>query len=233
MEIFAGTAELTKAVVRRGLVAARPIEIREGLDFLDPQLNKELMGRAAAGLLGWTHLAPDCKSWSLAARGWGTRRKECPVNDRAGLLPFAEGGRDGLALTPSELDGNAQIAATLELCLVQHAAGRFWSLEQPREAWFLVRQTRWGRRLIECPGVLETPVDQCAYGLRHPTSGLPVRKPTILVSNSSCLAAVERACACRTLHGRYENTTMGAGYPAALAEAIAEAILQALRCAPS
>jgi hypothetical protein len=206
-----------------------PVEKRRGLDFLSSEVQEPILAAARAGQIPFAHLSPDCRSWSLASRGYGTRRKRTRRNDAAGKAGFPEGGRDGLPLKESEEDGNRQIEASVRLIKALMDGRAAFSFEQPKEAWEIMKQTRLVADLIRSSGLFEVYLDQCCYGLRNPTTQQPVLKPTVLVTNAEPFRKLERRCECQEPHGAYPSAVMGAAYPWPLAEAMAAQIEETLR----
>ena len=122
----------------------------------------------------------------------------------------------------------------MQLCQIQHAAGRFFYHEHPRKA------TSWQvasvRDVSILPGVVQVPFEQCSLGLIA-YDGTPIEKQTTIMTNSTVLADRLRLCkcTCTTPHFRIGGNIPGtsvsvaaaaAVYPPPMRRLLAEAVLE-------
>lgn len=132
-------------------------------------------------------LSPPCTMYSALMRMWNDHRME-PMT---------------LAVRRAESD------VLLEFAMIcakgQLFAGRRFYFEHPQTA------TSWTRaavvHVLSLPGVFSVDFHQCAFGLKSPL-GMPIRKATRLLTNSSGIRArfEGKLCTCTVPHRRVEGS---------------------------
>ena len=169
IEIFAGTARLTRAHVERGCDMFAPIEIELGCDALGPELDHLI----CQGHVRWIWLSPPCCSFS-------------PLRnlDRSGPLR-PRGHPEGDENRPEVSVGNQLWRRSVFLAHLITKRGGFFGLEHPASsrAWALDET----QLLLAREDVHLVTVNWCAYS-DHERVGLPTKKPTRLCFNLPWLA---------------------------------------------
>ena len=239
-EIFAGSCNLTKAVVKKcqswpatgGEQAAvlPPIEIDKnrlsstpwkGLHTWDVRSpSQRRLAWAYLTLLQprWVHLAPPCTFWSPLARRCNRRTEAENEHRRVEALAF--------------------LVFSLQVCNFQRQRQRFFSLEQPPHcvSWHLdIVQQFTERELAAGSNVLG--FDSCAWGHEDPGSGKPFLKRQRFLSNAPVIG-LSRRCTCnprahQIVEGRVESgsrrgvrrSIVSGEYPVKFCEALAEATI--------
>lgn len=205
IEIFAGTARLTRAFVDAGFQMHDPVEIELGRDVFDPWLDWLL----AVGLVAWAWFAPPCGSFSPLRNldiGGPLRPKGCPEGDES---------------NPQVLRGNQLWRRALELidsCILH---GIPFTLEHPlgSKAWLLDETQPFFSRGGARPHV----VHWCAY--KDDRVGPPNKKPTRLLSTFPWLPSVVRQCPGCLVHGpplRGTRAKLAGAYPLGFCGALAK-----------
>ena len=240
LEIFAGSCNLTKAVVKKcqswpatgGEQAAvlPPIEIDKnrlastpwkGLHTWDIQSpSQRRLAWAYLALLQprWVHLAPPCTFWSPLARRCNRRTEADNERRRVQALVF--------------------LVFSLQVCNLQRQRHRFWSLEHPPHcvSWNLdIVKDFTERELATGGNALE--FDSCAWGHADPGNGKPFLKRQRFFSNAQ-LIGLGRRCICPPRAHQYVEGTVECGsrkgvrrsivageYPVQFCEALADSII--------
>ena len=124
-ECFAGCGALSAALARKGCWVEPALEacphkrtyIRSS-DLGWADVRNRLKAEIRSGFLRYAHFGLPCKGWASANRlNGGTRRKHCP-----------DGGPD---LLPREATANFQGTCVVELCVLLHRHGGFFTIENP------------------------------------------------------------------------------------------------------
>ena len=183
LEVFAGSARLTRACRKLGINMLDPVDILWGADAFDSwidDMNLRIM-------IGWLWVAPPCGSFSALRnldRGGPLRPKGCPEGDER---------------NPEILRGNALWRRGLALCWLAWKRGIPFFLEHPKgsKAW-LWRGTQ---QLTQAAGVFVVEVHWCQY-CDHERVGPPNRKPTRIVGSGTWVKSIARCCHGGHVHGR-------------------------------
>ena len=184
VEIFAGEAGLTQAIIARGIKTLPPIEILanefvvEEVDILDPKVFQHLCKLIRAGCIFFIHFGTPCSSFSQARKDDGGPP---PLRDRHNLWGRPKLSRQDQARV--EL-GNQFMELTVELLVLCCQFGVHWSLENPASSFL------WDmppvRALAARAGVGRFILDMCRFQSKH-------KKPTALLSDCD-LSALALAC---------------------------------------
>lgn len=196
IEIFAGTARLTRAFLDAGFEMFDPIEISMGRDAFEPWLEWLL----ASGRVAWVWLSPPCGTFSPLRNldhGGPLRPKGCPEGDPN---------------NPEVAKGNALWFRALQLAWIAYKHGVPFCLEHPlgSKAWLLDETQPW----FSLDGLFSHVVHWCAYD--DDRTGLPTKKPTRLLSSFGWLSSVVRRCPGCQAHGpplRGERARLAGAYP--------------------
>ena len=197
-EIFAGSCNLTKAVVKecqnrsatgdQQAAVLPPVEIDEkklsstrwkGLhtwDVLLPSQRRLVWAYLALLQPRWVHLGPPCTFWSPLARRCNLRSEADNEQLRLKALAF--------------------LVFPLQVCNFQRQRQRCWSLEQPPHcvSWNLdIVKEFTDRELASGNAALK--FDSCAWGHKDPGNGKPFLKRQCFVSNAQ-LIRLHRRCSC-------------------------------------
>ena len=206
-EVFAGQAATSEELRRMGC---------EVLTFGLPEWNFYLHEhrRAFFDLLYTVKpkeilLAPPCSPWSQIQR----------TNQRTPQQIYH--------LNLKRSQDEVLLTFTRQVLEAQEAGGRFAHIENPQQS------AAWNQPSFQdMPGGKST-IHQCAYGLRHPVNGLPMKKPTTFHSNKpSFLFMLRDKCTCDKPHAVLQGYAAGFGpvtryaenYPKGLAVRLAEAM---------
>ena len=120
VEVYAGTAGLSRAMAAEGFVVGPPIEVKDGWDMVQPELLQLLLRLTLAGRISVLWLGPPCTTCSLA-RHPRLRSSEQPW---------------GFDLTcPEVIDGNLHMYRSLALFLTQSLGGGVALVETPWGAY--------------------------------------------------------------------------------------------------
>ena len=197
-EIFAGSCNLTKAVVKecsnrsatgdQQAAVLPPVEIDQnklsstpwkGLYTWDVLLSSQRrLVWAYLALLQpiWVHLGPPCTFWSPLARRCNSRLGA--VNEQLRLKALAF------------------LVFSLQVCNFQRQHQRYWSLEQPPHcvSWNLDIVKEFTEREL-ATGNAALKFDSCAWGHKDPGNGKPFLKRQCFWSNAQ-LIGLHRRCSC-------------------------------------
>ena len=174
VEIFAGEAGLTQAIIARGIKTLPPIEILgndfvvEEVDILDPKVFQHLRKLIRAGCIFFIHFGTPCSSFSQARKDDGGPP---PLRDRHNLW-----GRPKLSQQDQakvEI-GNQFMDLTTELLVLCCQFGVHWSLENPASSFLWAMPPV--RALAARAGVNRFILDMCRFQSKH-------KKPTALLSD--------------------------------------------------
>ena len=165
VEVFAGEAGLTQAIIARGIKTLPPIEILannfvvEEVDILDPKVFQHLCKLIQAGCIFFIHFGTPCSSFSQARKDDGGPP---PLRDRQNLW-----GRPALSQQDQakvEL-GNQFMDLTAKLLVLCCQFGVHWSLENPATSYL------WDmppvRSLAARDGVGRFNLDMCRFQSKH------------------------------------------------------------------
>ena len=202
LEIFSGTANLTRAVSHASLRVLPDVEKAKGqqFDLINPRTQNFLLSLVKTGVLWCVHLGTPCTVWSRArhnVRHFGKAR-------------YKEAVGVALALFSARM---------IRACLRHHV---FVSLENPQTS----RLWQFGpiRDLFKIRGMSFLTLHMCAFNQ-------PYKKPTSILTNMSWLCALQRRCSGGHVHQQLRgsesvvidgkrhtrNRTTGAGaYPESL-----------------
>lgn len=197
-EIFAGSCNLTKAVVKecqnrsatgdQQAAVLPPVEIDhnklsstpwKGLhtwDVLLPSQRRLVWAYLALLQPSWVHLGPPCTFWSPLARRQNLR---------------SEADNEHLRLKALAL-----LVFSLQVCNFQRQHQRYWSLEQPPHCvgWNLDIVKEFTEREL-ATGNAALKFDSCAWGHKDPGNGKPFLKRQCFASNAQ-LIRLHRRCSC-------------------------------------
>lgn len=182
LEVFAGSARLTRAFRAAGIPMFDPIDILWGADAFDEWIDEYLV----KGKIGWLWLAPPCSSFS-------------PLRnlDKGGPLR-PKGNAEGDERNPHVKLGNRLWRRAIQLAWAAYRLGIPFFIEHPQgsKAW----KMKITQRLISASGVHSWMADWCAY--EDPErDGPPNRKPTRVVGSGVWLDRVFRRCPGGHEHG--------------------------------
>ena len=210
LEVFAGSARLTRMFRAAGIAMFNPVDILWGVDAFEPWID-ELID---SGKIGFLWLAPPCGSFS-ALRNL----------DRGG--PLRPRGRpEGDPNNPEVQLGNALWLRALALAWLAWKRGIPFFIEHPRgsKAWLLVETMK----LREAPGVFTVEAHWCQYE-DEDRVGLPNRKPTRILGTGSWIKPVVKTCRGEHAHGRPlrgSRAKLAGAYPWGFCRALASSYLQ-------
>lgn len=195
---------------RKGLRVGKSYDIGNGWNFLDPQHRKMCRDEIEKQKPQTLVISPPCGPFSQLQRlckdKGDTQEKQRKLTEARVLLGFA-----------------------MELCRLQHQAGRIFIFEHPlgADSWKEedVEQVR------QLSGVKSVHVDQCMYGLCDPLNKRRYKKATRLLTNSQHGDMLMRRCDGNHDHqviegqvkvgGRWINRSrMAQVYPRKMVEAI-------------
>ena len=206
-EIFAGTARVTSAHVRRGFEMRPPIDILYGGDAFDEIIDQALMN----GELFWIWLAPPCKSFS-------------PLRnlDHGGPLR-PKGLPEGRVSNHEVRHGNRLWRRALHLVELALKAGTYVFLEHPwhSSAW----RMRDSEVIVKHESLKSYRLEWCAFSDMSRV-GLPNQKPTRVVTNAPWFKDVPRLCPKNHAHGpplRGERARLAGAYPLEFCDVLADA----------
>ena len=210
MEVFS-TPHITATAQKMSLAADYAFDIKVGCDLRTKKARDEvieLVNKTKPELLV---VCPPCKMYSILQRlrKYKGEAYENALNEAREFLAFA-----------------------MELCTLQHTAGRKFVFEHPwfAESWF----EECVRSVAEKAGVSCVRLDQCMFNLRDVHSGLRYRKPTgIMMNCEEIRQRVEKRCngnhehepvfgSVKTKFGWKRRSEMAQRYPKQLVHAILE-----------
>ena len=158
IEIFAGSARITSACAEVGLTTGPPIDIKNGYDLLTKQGQDDTWGVIRAGSPTVVFMAPVCTSWSTLSN---TLSEEERTRRRSESYPI------------------------VEFCAVvasyQRQLHRYFIIENPETSQ--IWNTEPMSDIANMKGVHRSTVHTCAYGLKDPVSGMPMKKPMSFLHN--------------------------------------------------
>ena len=197
LELYAGSAGMSKAMLAAGFSVGPPIELQEGWNLADESLFRLVLQMCAAGRVGLVWVGPPCTTYSLA-RHPRLRSSEQPW----GIDP----------LDPETAAGNLHLHQGLAVFAVQMIVGNEALVATPWGAYS--RKLPWWR-LLSSLGY-ELRLDQCRYGTVF-------EKATALLCTSKNFAPLGRRCRCQHAHTRLQGAlaAQAAAYPQALCEDVA------------
>ena len=194
-EAFAGCCRLSASVLDENIPVARPLEAfpshdnsRKGVKYIsandldDPAVRQQLHDEIACGMYFWMHFGIPCTGWaSLNMVNGGSRSKANP---------------EGNGILEREVKANRQAIYVAELCLALHAAGCFFSIENPvpSHLWICGAFEKLMCSLDQNLYIVN--FDQCAFKLQLPGC-LPhecCKKATRVWTNMKELCRLEARC---------------------------------------
>ena len=124
LEVFAGKAVLTMAMVAMSVPCAKPWDVVYGEQFDVLKHGEVLIDAVKAGRVAHMHFGTPCQSMTWA-RNPQLRSEEWPL------------GKQGLSNKQSLLvrRGSALVAFTVKLCLLLWSVGATFSVENPELSW--------------------------------------------------------------------------------------------------
>ena len=189
VELYSGSAKLSKTMVDQGFQVGPPIEFKEGWDLSSLDLFEFLVSLCKAGRIALLWAGPPRTTFSLARRP--------PL--RSSTEPWGFN-----ILDHQTLIGNFHLHLCLCLFVIQAMQGGEAFVETPWGAYS--RKLPWWVLLASL--FCEIRLDQCRFGT-------PFLKPTGLLCTSRQYAALGRRCMCKGRHQRLEGamSTKAAAYP--------------------
>ena len=207
LEVFAGSARLTRAFMAAGLQMFDTVDILWGADAFEGWIDEYLV----KGKIGWLWLAPPCSSFS-------------PLRnlDKGGPLR-PKGKAEGDERNPHVKLGNKLWRRAIQLAWAAYRLGIPFFIEHPQgsKAW----KMKITQRLISASGVHSWMADWCAYDDPE-REGPPNRKPTRVVGSGLWLGKVFRKCPGGHVHGaplRGSRAKAAGAYPWGFCEEAAAA----------
>ena len=207
LEIFAGSARLTRCHLAAGVPMLDPIDILYGCDAMDKRID-ELIRQ---GRVGWIWLAPPCSSFS-PLRNLDVGGPLRPSNNPEGNLEIPE-----VAL------GNKLWNRAIVLACLAMKAGVPFTIEHPKgsRAWLL----RGSQKLLSSRMTSLVVAHWCMYCDKD-REGAPNKKPTRLLTSMPWLPNIARICDGSHVHGaplRGKRAKAASAYPWEFCELLAEA----------
>ena len=212
LEVFAGSARLTRMFRAAGIAMLDPVDILWGVDAFETWIDELIVIDSCK--IGFLWLAPPCGSFS-ALRNL----------DRGG--PLRPRGRpEGDPNNPEVELGNALWSRALSLAWLAWKRGIPFFIEHPRnsKAWLLVDTIK----LREAPGVFMVEAHWCQYEDRDRV-GLPNRKPTRILGTGTWIKPVVKTCHGEHQHGkplRGSRAKLAGACPWGFCRALATSYLQ-------
>ncbi len=197
LEVFAGSARLTRSVIAAGLSMWDPIDVLYNGDAFDSNIDSRLLQH----LISWLWLAPPCGTFS-ALRNL----------DRGGPLR-PKGNPRGNEDVEEVRRGNQLWLRALELAWLAWKLGIPFFLEHPRgsKAWLW----RESQELMNAAGVFVVEAHWCEYDDSERQGGLN-KKPTRIVGTGPWLLPIIRKCSGLHQHGkplRGSRAKLAGAYP--------------------
>ena len=191
VEIYAGCANLTAAVVALGLVAGPAVDLHKPhglrLDCLLESSQALLQAVLAEARPRWVHVGPPCTFWTPMSRwtGHGTQERWSAKREAA----------------------RRHWSFALHLLSLQESRGDNGSLEQPpRCASWKLRMTQDFQQAYPAWTFCKFP--SCAYGMKNPGTGEPWEKMQGCLCNVS-LDLMQLRCVCTVPHGHVHGNVKG------------------------
>ena len=205
LELFAGTARLSRAVGRfLDVIADDPLTMN-GTDFTVPSAVETLKERCRRlveeGASLYFHVAPPCSTFSRA-RDRSTRTRLRSSSAPQGLDPEE----------PRTREGNVIARATADIVVyLVNRLGAKGSWEQPCGSYMLP--------FLDAEGALDA-VDRRAVTLHQCRFGAPYRKPTTFwLFGGLRLPSLDKRCTTDDSCGRLAHVTLGFGHASTQAAA--------------
>ena len=172
LEVFTWSCMISMLAASRGWQFLEPITIEAGWDLRKPEVQEMAMAYIRREEPDLVVLAWPCGPWSPLQ---GLNQKT-PTQRKA--------------LKAKRLESKKLLAFVRRVALYQRNSGRAVLGENPHgsRAWLQpeIQEAFMGLPVAVC--------DQCQYGLRHPTNGMPLRKRTRLVGQEKVLARMHKCC---------------------------------------
>ena len=185
LEIFSGTASLTKAMRACGVPTLPPIdvticsEVPTPFDVVDEARWSFVMELICAGAVRFVHCGTPCNTFSAARKADGGPP---PLRSAAQPLGLSSLSAENAALV---FLGNLFVARSVEACLAVFTRGGDFSIENPLKS--LLWQVPAIRSLLRRARAWLVELDQCMFGA-------PSMKPTTLLVSHACLLALTVRC---------------------------------------
>ena len=210
LEVCSGTAKLTWTAAAAGCDVMDPVDKNTGWDLTTRGDLRSLMTLVRQFRPFVTHIAPVCRSFSVAYH------------------PQPGSGKDGS--TADQLD--LQLALNLaSLAKLVAALGLYVVIENPVGSRLFKLQEY--QHLHSMTGFFFVRVNSCMLGVTHPVTGKPVWKGYRFLTNAPWLSGIGIECnrshEHSTLHGTY--CTASAEYPQSMCEVYAQLLLSGLSSA--
>ncbi len=190
LEVFAGTARLSRAFQTAGWDVGVPLEaypLHNGKaqyypaqDFTRAEVWHGIVSDVRDGRYQLIHFGLPCRTWGPAGRlAGGSRRNNSPW---------------GALVLTREREANRELALVVLVCAELALAGRNFCVENPRTSYAFVTDL-WSELCSAVP-VFAVDIDQCAYGLAFTDSSEKqfCKKPTRIMTSCALLTQVARAC---------------------------------------
>lgn len=188
VEIFTWTCMISQMAADRGWSFLEPVTLESGWDLTLPHVQDQAMDYLEANRPDLVVLAWPCSPWSplqgLNQKTW-TQRRALAAKRRQSRRTFLSFVRRVTHWQRAR--GGAVIGEN-------PAASQAWLQPEIEQAF---------------EGLPHCVVDQCQYGLRHPVSGMPMRKRTQLVGQELVLRHMNRRCPGDHAHHPIEGTFKG------------------------
>ena len=222
LELFGGSAILTKTFCDKGTAAISVDWVRNGSKPIGPQVlidlttstGREVVKKALrSGRIKYVHAGPPCGTASRAREKAMDRKllqqglvepKPLRSNEHPEGLP----GLTGINRTKVEA-ANQLYEFTAECCLYAHMNKIMWSVENPANS--IMWLTKFFAPLLNTAGVFQTTFSNCAHGGLRP-------KLTKLVHNVPELRVLEATCPGNHYHKPWGATKTGNQWTFATAE---------------
>lgn len=172
LEVFTWTCMISMLAASRGWEFLEPVTIESGWDLRKPEVQEKAMEYIRREEPDLIVLAWPCGPWSPLQE----LNKKTPTQRKA--------------LRAKRLESKKLLAFVRRVALYQRNSGRAVLGENPfgSKAWLQpeIQEAFMGMPMAVC--------DQCQYGLRHPTNGMPLRKRTRLVGQEKVLSRMHKCC---------------------------------------
>ena len=206
IEIYSGSAILSREMIGKGLLVGPPIDIKSGWNMRKGNLFSLILGLALAGRIAILWLGPPATTYT----------HDRTPKIRSSVAPL---GFDIFHL--DVLGGNLHMHMSILLMAVQYKKGRIGVLETPWSA-FSRKLKFWGWLLSL--GCCEIRIDQCQFGT-------PYLKSTCLIATHEFVRAMGRRCRGGHKHVDLKGaaTATASKYPVGLCKALASCLTQGAR----
>lgn len=185
LEIFSGTANLTKAVRQAGIATLPPIDITPcsevpvQFDVLDADNWSFIMALIHAGAIRFVHCGTPCNTFSAARKLDGGPPPLRSVAFPEGLTQLSSDNHNLVLM------GNLFLDRSVEACLGVFDQGGNFSIENPEQS--LLWATKAVQRLVHLTRAFRVSFDQCEFGAESV-------KPTSFLTSHEALRQLERRC---------------------------------------